>query len=264
MPAIDVHTHAFPDGLAERAIAALEAECPWKAVARGTIAELLKSMDEADIDVSLVCAIATKPDQAEGILKWCRKIRSDRIAPLPSVHPKTPDAPAWLGRFAEEGFAGIKLHPMYQAFAVDEGALDGIYAAAGERGLLVVLHCGRDIAFPPDDDRASPARLRRVVQRHPRLRLLCTHMGGWRMWDQVERELLGTEVYMETSFALEDLGPRQAADMIRRHGTQRVLFGSDWPWAAQRHQVDLLRKLPLTDQERDALLWSNAARMLGF
>ena len=263
MNAIDVHVHAFPDDLGPRAIAKLEAQCPWSSVARGTIGELIKSMDAAGIDASVVCTIATKPGQVKGILKWCQKIRCERIKPLPSVHPQDKDKPKWIGRFAKEGFVGIKLHPMYQEFTADETAADEIYAAAAEHGLIVAAHCGRDIAFPLDD-RASPQRLARVLEKFDGLKLLCTHMGGWRMWDEVERHILGTGCYLETSFALEELGPQRAVAMMRMHGIERVMFGTDWPWKRQDDEVQRIKHLPITAAEANAILFSNAAKLLGY
>jgi len=264
MAAIDMHVHAFPDDLAERAIAKLEAQCDWKAVADGTISALMESMDAADIDVSVVCAIATKPDQAGGIFKWCRKIRSDRIEPLPSIHPDTPGAPKWLARFAKEGFVGIKLHTMYQNFAFDEPRMYPIYDACREHGLLVAAHCGLDIAFSADDDRAAPARIRNVIDRFPGLKLLCTHMGGWRSWDEAERHVLGAEVLLETSFSLRELGRERAVSMIRRHGADRVMFGSDWPWVAQGDEIERVRRLGLDRKLTQKVLCANAAKLLGY
>jgi uncharacterized protein len=259
---IDFHTHAFPDELAERAISVLESAANWKAVARGTVKELLASMDRADVEASLVCAIATKPGQAKGILKWCGKIATDRLLPLPSVHPMDDDRAGWVDTFAQEGYRGIKLHPMYQDFVADEPRMDEIYAAASLHGLLVVVHCGCDIAYDPDDDRASPARFRRVIDKFPDLKLICTHMGGWRAWDAVSEHLIGTNVYLETSFSLADLGPEKGVDMIRRHGPDRVLMGSDWPWKTQASAIQDVQSLPLTEQEKQKILWSNAARLI--
>ena len=264
MPAIDVHAHAFPDKLARRAVAALEAECPWRAVASGTVGALRKSMDAADIDISVVCSIATKTDQAENIFKWSKKIRCDRIEPLPSVHPETPQAAKWIEKFADEGFVGIKLHPMYQAFAFDEARLDDIYAACRDCGLFITAHCGLDIAFRPDDDRAAAVRIRRVVDRFPGLKLICTHMGGWRDWDDVDRCLIGADVLLETSFSLAELGPARAVSMMQRHGLDRVMMGSDWPWNTQAEELRAVRSLGLDAPTLDKVLWSNAARLLGY
>lgn len=263
MKAIDFHTHAFPDELAARAIATLQKAAAWQAVDDGTIAALLRSMDAAGIDLSVVCPIATKPRQEEGILAWCNGIRSRRIEPFPSVHPRADDPARWVRLFAQQGYRGIKLHPMYQGFAADEPLMDPLYSTAADESLAVMLHCGKDIAFPPEDDRASPSRLRRVADRFPSLKLVCTHLGGWNDWDEVQRHLLGTAVYMETSFSIKRLGLERAAAMIRNHDPRRVMLGSDWPWTAQSDELALLSQLGLPPQQQEAIRWRNAAVLLG-
>jgi hypothetical protein len=263
MKIIDAHTHAFPDPLAARAMASLQEHCPWQAVGNGTVGALLASMDVAGVDVALLCTIATKPDQPAGILAWCRKTASPRLVPLPSVHPATPDVAGWMRRIADEGFVAIKLHPQYQDIEADDPRMDAIYAAAEETRLVVQSHCGRDIAFPPDDDRAAPRRFAAVLRRHPGLRLVCTHLGGWRMWDEVQQHLLGSATYLETSFSLEELGPQRALEMIRHHGTGRVMFGTDWPWQDQQTAVRQVSELDLTPAERDAILSTNARTLFG-
>ena len=77
---IDFHTHAFPDSLARRAMKTLLDEAPGiEAYLDGTVGALLQSMDASGIERSVVCCIATKPDQFEPILHWCRAIRSERL-----------------------------------------------------------------------------------------------------------------------------------------------------------------------------------------
>lgn len=264
MSAIDAHTHAFPDDIAARAVEKIEAMADCPARGNGTVAGLVESMDAADIDVAVTCAIATKPGQAKGILKWCRKIRSDRIEPLASVHPDDQDAARRIEKIAAAGLRGIKLHPHYQGFEADEARMEDIYSALADTGLLLAAHSGLDFAFPDDDDRASPERWARVADRHPRLRLLCTHMGGWRRWDLVEQCLLARDIYLETSFSLAWLGPDRAADLMRRHGVDHVLFGTDWPWSDQAEQMRLFEQLPLDQKEKDAIRWTNAANLLGY
>ena len=149
MGAIDIHTHAFPDSLAKRAIPQLQSAAQWRAVGDDAIRGLLESMDQADIDMSVVCAIATKPVQVKDIFKWCRKIADERIIPLPSVHPQTKDAAGWVRKFADEGFAGIKLHPLYQGFAADDEQASPIFEAAAECELVVAIQGLRDVAYPP-------------------------------------------------------------------------------------------------------------------
>ena len=233
MATIDMHVHAFPDALAPRAMAALESPIDWKSVGDGTIAGLLRSMDAAGVDISVVLNIATKPSQVEPIFAWCQQIASERIIPFPSLHPETPNVSGWVRRFQNAGLRGIKLHPMYQGFALDEERMDPLYAAVAEAGLLLEPHCGDDIAFP-GDKRADVDRLARVMQRHPSLKLICTHLGAWKQWEAVRSQLVGGNAWLETSFTLDFLGLEEAAEIIRAHGPQRVMFGTDWPMDAAR------------------------------
>jgi len=63
MQIIDFHTHAFPDNIAERAIQKLEIKSKAKAYLNGTIDDLLRSMDKNGITRSVLCNIATRPEQ---------------------------------------------------------------------------------------------------------------------------------------------------------------------------------------------------------
>lgn len=262
MMIIDMHAHAFPDSLAQRAMAALEGPIDWKAVGDGTIAGLLRSMDAACVDVSVICNIATKPSQAEPIFAWCRQIASDRIVPFPSIHPLTPDITGWVKRIADAGLRGIKMHPMYQEFAIDEERMDSLYGPIAEAGLLLEMHCGYDIAFP-GDTRADVERIVRVLDRHPSLRLICTHLGAWRQWDAVRDQLAGRDVHMETSMSVGLLGAKGTAEIIRAHDPGKMMFGTDWPWTHQTDQINLLRALDLPAEQVQAILGGNAARLLG-
>ena len=121
MQAIDFHTHAFPDTLAERAVPLLESETEnATACLDGKLASLLASMDRAGIVTSVVASIATKPTQWESILRWSASIASSKIIPFASVHPADPEALDHLEQIREAGIRGIKLHPYYQEFDVDE------------------------------------------------------------------------------------------------------------------------------------------------
>ena len=262
MPVVDIHTHAFPDALADKATTALEAGAGIAARGAGTIDSLTKSMDAAGVDRSVLCNIATRPGQFDSILDWSRQIRSDRIEPFLSVHPDEPDAPAAMLRVAEEGFAGVKMHPMYQEFGLDEARVAPLFAAAREAGLTIVLHTGFDIAFR-DDDRASPARVRRVADVWPGLKLICAHFGGWKAWDEAVEHLVGADVYLDTSFTTQFLPGDQVAELIERHGADRIVFGTDWPWTDQAESIEGLRGLGLADDVLAKVLGQNAADLLG-
>lgn len=242
---------------------ALTAEAPGvRAYLDGTVGDLLRSMDRAGIEKSVICCIATKPEQFEPILRWCGQIRSDRIIPFPSVHPADPALVDHIRRISEEGFAGVKLHPYYQDFFADEDRMLELYAQADAWNLVLVMHTGYDIAFPRIR-RADPRKVLWVKQRFPGLRFVATHMGAWQQWDEVRDSLIGRPIHMEISFALDDLEPQMAREMILGHPQGYVLFGTDSPWKDQAETLRLLEALELPPTVLMPMLAANGLALLG-
>jgi uncharacterized protein len=258
---IDFHTHAFPDAVAAKAIPSLENVGKIKAHTAGTTRSLLASMDLAGIDRSLICSIATRPEQFEAILDWSRQIKSERLIPLPSIHPDDPNLVERVYTVQREGFIGIKMHPYYQDYFLNEKRLDPLYDALSDTELLLVVHCGYDIAYPRIRC-ADPAGILRLHERFPKLRLISTHFGGWELWDEVEEILIGRKIYMEISFALQYLKEEQAIRMLNNHPPEYLLFGSDSPWVDQTEYITKLKSLALNDKLLTGILGENALKLL--
>jgi predicted TIM-barrel fold metal-dependent hydrolase len=258
---IDFHTHAFPDSLADKAMAALESEGDIKAHLDGRISSLISSMDRNGIEKSLVCSTATKPSQFEPILSWSQKIASERIVPVPSLHPDDPAAVERVDQIKELGMKGIKLHPYYQNFSIDEERLFPVYDRISQNGLILVVHTGFDFAF--EKVRISdPEKILKVLENFPDLKLVTTHLGAWDDWDEVEKLLIGKEIYMEISFSLEFLNKERAYSIISRHPKEYILFGTDSPWTDQGKTLSLLKELNLEKDVEEHILRNNALRLL--
>lgn len=258
---IDFHTHAFPDAVAAKAIPSLENAGDIKAFTSGTVQSLLASMDKAGIDKSVICSIATKPEQFDAILVWSQAVSSERLVPLPSIHPDDPDYVEKVHTVHEKGFKGIKMHPYYQEFSLDEKRLTPFYEALTETGLLFVVHCGFDIAFPRTRC-ADPAQILKLHKNFPDLRLVATHFGGWDVWEEVEELLIGKDIFMEISFALQYLSPGKAKQMLNSHPPEYLLFGSDSPWVDQKEYLEKLYALHLNEKLLSGILSSNGLNLL--
>lgn len=259
---IDCHTHAFPDDLAARAIHHLEQDGEVEACLDGTIADLLRSMSSAGVDRSVVASIATKPEQFDSIIRWSRMIASDRIVPFPSVHPDDAESVARISQIKEFGFVGVKLHPYYQSFRLDEPRISRLIDQIEREGLVLLLHAGFDIAFPRDPI-ATPQMVRRISDQHPNLKLIASHFGGWEEWGEVERLIIGREIYIDTSYSIPMLGIERARDLLARHPADYVLFGSDSPWGVQAEDLRLLREIVTDGSRLNALLGENCSRLIG-
>ena len=262
----DFHTHVFPDGLAERAMKSLleEGQKKWdvRSYLDGRLASLLDSMDRNGISRSIVCSIATKPAQFDPILQWSLGIRSDRIIPFPSVHPDDPDALSRISRIKAEGFRGIKFHPYYQDFRIDDPKLFPIYERICAEGLIVVMHTGFDLAFERHR-LADPQKIVKVMEAFPDFKLVTTHFGAWEDWDEVERHMSGRNIYMEVSYSLHMLDHDQARRLILNHPMGYVLFGTDSPWSDQGETLALFRGLDLGEEHERLILRENAAQLRG-
>lgn len=258
---IDVHTHAFPDSLAPRAMARLE-EGNTKAFTDGTTRGLLASMDKAGIDCSVICSIATRPEQFEPILKWSESVASARLIPFASIHPADPLAVERVGQVKAAGLRGIKIHPYYQGFDLADPALAPFFAAVAKAGLVLVSHTGFDMAFPRDR-KADADRILALLHRHPGLVFLATHFGAWSDWDEVEAKLIGRPISLELSLTLECLPPDRVRRMILAHPAECLFFGSDSPWGDPALALGLLRDLELPADRLGQLLGANAGRLLG-
>lgn len=262
---IDAHAHAFPDGLAQKAIGVLNEGVAEeaRAVLDGTVADLLRSMARAGIGRAVLCNIATRPGQVDAIIEWSLGVETDRLVPLGSVHPRCADPAGEVRKVARAGLKGIKLHPLYQEFSVDDRRMWPLYEAVQETGLVLTLHAGRDIAFPPEDDRAAPRRILRVHEAFPRIPMVAAHMGGWKMWGEVAETLAGTELYLETSYTFDTGAPETLRRIIERHSPERILFGTDSPWRDQAETLELVREAFPDPAVRRAVLHRNAARLYG-
>jgi predicted TIM-barrel fold metal-dependent hydrolase len=259
---IDFHAHAFPDELAPRAMKKLMSESPGvKAFLDGTIKSLTESMERNDISKSVICCIATTPEQFTPIFNWCKKAQADNVIMLPSIHPADTKWKERISLIKEAGFKGIKMHPYYQNYFLDEERILPIYEELEQNDLMVTAHTGYDIAFP-NDDRANCRRILRIAEMFPQLKFIATHLGAWQQWDDVEKMLAGKHIYMELSWSLEYLPPERAKRIILAHPADCVLFGTDSPWTDQGKTLSLLKNLKLPKALEIKILRDNAMALL--
>ena len=258
---IDFHAHAFPNALAATTIPALEKKGEVTAALDGTLDSLLASMDRSSIKQSVICSIATKPQQFQAILAWSHAIKSDRIIPFPSFHPESATVLDEIQTIHQEGFKGVKLHPYYQEFYLDEKRLWKIFDLLSDLGLIVVMHTGFDIGFPREL-RADPEKIVSLVKQFPDLKFIATHLGAWEQWDEVHEKLIGKNIYLDIAFSLQFLPPEKARKLILDHNDEMVLYGSDSPWADQQTTIDQLRALDLGSVWEEKILGENGEKLL--
>ena len=158
------------------------------------------------------------------------------------------------------GMKGIKLHPDYQGFYVDDRKYWGMYEKIQELGLILVLHSGVDIG-KPDPVHAPPSAVAAVARLFPGITVVSAHFGGFRMWDEVLAQPAMDNLYYDTSYPYE-IPSDMMFRLIRAKGYERFLFASDGPWCSPDYAAERILSLPLPGDALDKIFYQNAQRLL--
>jgi hypothetical protein len=262
MKIIDFHTHIFPDTIAQRAIASFKENVPHaKPYTNGTIDGLNRSMQQHHVTKSVLLPIATKPGQVATINTNCAALRTENCIPFGTLHPDLDRFESEIMTLQSNAIQGIKLHPEYQSFYVNDTKLFPLYEALAASKLIVVFHAGKDPG-PFTGDHALPSALLEIVNTFPALKIVAAHMGGWKVWADVEKTLCGMPLYFDTAAVRKYLPQEDFIRIARKHGIDRILFGSDSPWYDQGEDIDWINSLPLSDNEKEKIFWRNAEELL--
>lgn len=258
---VDCHMHVWPDHIAD----AMQSQTPAGMPLRfnGKLAGLLETMDNAGIDKGLALGVGIKASTVVRTNEFIGSVPRDRLVPMGTVHPDL-SVDENLTSLLDNGIVGVKLHPLFQALSLDDPRVHDILAALSEHGMPVVTHVGAG----EDEEanrRGAPVLLRKLADSLPDLKLIACHYGGYHRLDDAEQHVVGSSVTLETSWppTMAELDPERVVRLIRRHGADRVVFGSDWPMADPAAEIAAIRNLGLTKEEEDGILGDNLARILG-
>ena len=118
-----------------------------------------------------------------------------------------------------------------------------------------------DIGYP-NPVHCTPERLLRVLDLFDDAPVVAAHFGGWLLWDSVLEDLCGTKVYLDTAFSSGKMPPDYAKELIKAHGADKVLLGSDMPWSDTLDEVRFVQSLDLSAEDEEKILSNNAKRLL--
>ncbi len=278
---IDFHTHTFPSELAFKTIPKLAQAGNIVPYTDGTKPQLIQSMKESAVDYSVLLPIATRPTQTEKLNRLAAETNQTTeetgLLSFGTLHPDNEDYKEQIRQIADYGIKGVKLHPCYQDLEMDDIRMLRIVYCIQEYGLITIFHAGYDVGFP-GCRAAMPERCLHLIEEiHPR-QLVLAHMGGWGCWDEVSEKLAGLDVWFDTAFSIGEirsytpntrsreesqmLTETQLRKLVRKHGADRVLFGTDSPWGSQQETLEKLEQCGFTEKELKMIKGENAARLL--
>ena len=259
MTVVDAHVHVYPEKIALRAAKSVGDFYQYPMFKEGSIPAMLAAVEGSPITHHIIYSVATKPSNVESINDFiaaeCEK--HPNFVGFMAMHQDYPNPEAEIERAIGLGLRGMKLHPDTQKVNMDDDRLMRIYELIEGR-MPLVMHCG-----DYRTDFSHPRRMKRILHEFPNLVVDAAHFGGWSVFDYALEYLEDENCYVDTSSALEFLGPRRTVELARAYGIERVMFGSDFPMWSPVNEYNMLAAMPFTEDEFEAITWHNAQRFIG-
>lgn len=256
---IDIHTHIYPEKVAEKATDSIRDFYEiYGGTMNGTADMLLERGKAAGISKYVTLAVATRPEQVIHINDFMssRTKDSDVFIGCGTVHAAMENPAKEAERVLAMGLHGIKMHPDIQGFDIDDPRLFPVYEAI-EGKIPVFLHMG-----DPRMDYSHPARLRKVLELFPKLEAEAAHFGGYCVQEIAYQQLKDTSCIMDISSSLMFMAPGEPEKYINAYGAERLAFGTDYPLWDPVTEMERFLRLNITDEQKEQIACKTAQRFL--
>lgn len=252
----DMHCHIYPDKIAEKAVHTI-GEFYGIAMdhADGNSAELVKSGEKIGVSRYLVSSAATTPMQVSSINNFIAAQCAEypQFIGFGTLHPDMQGCEEEVARLKELGLKGVKLHPDFQRFCIDDEKALTLYRACAKAKVPILFHTG--------DKRynfSSPLSLASAMNKVPDMVCIAAHFGGYSEWDKVVPALNRDNVYFDTSSTLFEMPPEKAKEMIEILGEDKFFFATDFPMWDHIGELARFNKIDLTEAQREKIFSLNA------
>ena len=256
---IDSHCHVYPDKIAQKASDATATFYELPPSLDGRISTLLEHGERAGIEHFIVQSVATTPKQVSSINNFIAQAVAEsggRFTGLGTLHPDSEDMKADVDEIIALGLKGVKLHPDIQKVKLDDPRMHKMYELCEGR-LPMLLHTG-DCRY----DNSNPNRLIPILEKYPSLTVIGAHFGGWSIWEEATKQLYTYRNFLvDCSSSLYAISKEKAKELILAYGTDRVLFGTDYPLWTPEEEIERFMSLDLTDEQREDILYNNTAKL---
>jgi hypothetical protein len=230
-----------------------------------SVADTVAAMNAASVDLTLLSAwhgprgvLISNAEVAEQVAQAPERLRG--VASVDLSRPM--EAVREVRRWAEQGpFVGVRVLPWLWDLPPNDRRFYPIYAACVEAGVPFCTQIGHTGPLC----RSEPGRLipylDDVLLDFPELVVVGGHVGFPWIDEVVSLALKYPNFYVDTSaYALHRLPPA-FVQFMKGPGSERVLFGSNWPMLAPRRCLKELDTLGLSNTQRAAFLGGNATRV---
>lgn len=251
---IDAHTHAFHPKIADKVLNQLNNHYGIIPKGTGIIDDLLARADKAGIDKVVIHTAATSPGQVTAANDWAIHLNEtyDRVIAFGSMHPDYHDPETEFRRLEKSNVKGLKFHPDFQGFFMDDPKFKAIMEMIQDRFTLM-FHVGDK--NPPEKNPSCPKKLLALRLDFPKPTIIAAHMGGYLHWEWALEYLAGKDVFFDTSSSMPYIRRDTLKALLNKHSRDRILFGSDYPLFDPGEEMASLQKTAgLNDSQMEKIL----------
>lgn len=261
MEIIDAHAHIYPEKIAAKATDTIGEFYDIKMeMPAGTPENLLEEGRRAGISRYVVHSVATTAHQVRSINEFIKReceAHPEFIGYITLHQDLTEDeVNAEVALAIKNGMKGVKLHPDFQKFNIDDECAEKFYRAVGNK-LPILFHVGDDRY-----DFSAPSRLVKMAKKYPEVNFIAAHFGGYRCWEEAEIYVGLENVYFDTCSSLPFISTEKAKELIDLLGADRFFFATDFPMWDATAELERFNRIPLSDAEREMILSGNIKRVL--
>ena len=257
---IDFHTHVYPEAIASKAADNVRQfyNGLGNPAIDGRVETLLDRGNKAGVEKFVILPVAVQPSRTRHINDFIlgEVAKHPRFYGFGTVHAGMVNITGEVQYIMDNGLRGLKMHPDYQLFSIDDPRLFPVYEMIGDK-LPVVLHMG-DSRY----DYSHPRRLRKVLELFPRLRVIAAHFGGYTMPAVAEEALYDKECFFDVSSSLMFMEDGVAEAYINSYGAERFVYGSDFPMWDPVTEMERFQRLKLTDSQKEQIAHITAEELL--
>jgi len=275
---IDFHTHIFPPWVRERRDEYIKRDHCFSVLYSqqkaklATAEELIASMDVAGVDLSVALNIGWASHELcvetnDYILDSISRY-SDRLIGFCSVQPKAGDAAiVELERCARAGARGIgEMRSDVQGFNLtDKTMMKPLVDAAEEHNLIFLTHSSEPVGHQyMGKGSITPDILYSFITNFPELKLVCAHWGGGLPFYALMPEVAEafSNVFFDTAATVFLYQPQIFEEVSNIVGSDKILFGTDYPLISQKRIMAQIQSLELTEEVKAKILGGNAQKLL--
>ena len=257
---IDFHTHVYPDAIAAKAADNVRQfyDGLGNPAIDGSVNTLLDRGTKAGVENFVILPVAVQAARTRHINDFILEQveKQPRFYGYGTIHAGMENLTDEVRYIMDKGLRGIKMHPDYQLFNIDDPRLFPVYEMAGEK-LPFIFHMG-DQRY----DYSHPARLRHVLELFPRLRVIAAHFGGYTVHEVAKEELKGMDCFFDVSSSLMFMEAGVAERYINHYGADRFVYGSDFPMWDPVEEMERFLRLKITDDQKEQIAHITAEGIL--